>query len=119
MTADHQPTPTCHVFEAVAAVSDAMGHLVEALRTGDANRMQQCQEGPLWEPDDWDLLVDEDADIEEWSPEDDWGDEEWIEAPPRRCTVDILRPDLFGPVPDGWPARPIRTNADSSYGRSR
>ncbi|MEV2277821.1 hypothetical protein AB0I72_19775 [Nocardiopsis sp. NPDC049922] len=82
--------------------------------------MTHPTQDPLWEPDDWDLLVDEDPDIEEWGPEEDWDDGgEWIESPPLRRTTDILRPDLFGPVPDGWPARPIRTNADSHFGRTR
>lgn len=80
--------------------------------------MTHPTQDPLWEPDDWDLLVEDDPDIEEWGPEEDWAHQEWTEAP-QRLTVDILRPDLFGPVPDWWPAKPIRTNADTHFGRTR
>ncbi|GAA0975920.1 hypothetical protein Q7689_00570 [Nocardiopsis tropica] len=42
MTADHQPAPAAHVLAAVTAAADAMGHLAEALRTGDHAHLRAC-----------------------------------------------------------------------------
>jgi hypothetical protein len=66
-----------------------------------------------WPDEMWEYLegLEDDGDIEEWEADIHAG-------PPPRPVADIHRPDLFGPVPDGWPAwRPRET--DSAQWRRR